>query len=294
MRRNCLRNWVLALATGAIAISSTAAEQVLLDFTGNFDLGGVAATDATAARSESGPALRVRTGCKAPWPGVTLRAPGGAWDLSQFAQVTMRVRNAGADKVTVYCRVDNEGADGTDHCVTASTAVNPGATETLKVPLKQTGDDKLGGKLFGMRGYPVRRAGRERVDARHITQLLVFVSKPNAEHVFEIAERPRHRRYTPPTAWVTDAAPFFPFMDTFGQYRHKDWPGKASHWPTWRPAGSRRPPNLRRTRPERLGPLRRLGRRTATQGNRVLPHREGRRQVVAGGPGRPVCFLARH
>jgi hypothetical protein len=33
--------------------------------------------------------------------------------------------------------------------------------------------------------------------------------------------------YTPPTAWVTDADPFFPFMDRFGQYRHKDWAGKV-------------------------------------------------------------------
>ncbi len=227
MRRNCVRNWVLALATGAIAINSTAAEQVLLDFTGNFDFGGVAATDATAARSENGPALRVRTGCKAPWPGVTLRAPRGSWDLSQFGQVTMRVRNAGADKVTVSCRVDNEGADGTDHCVTASTAVNPGATETLKVPLKQTGDDQLGGKLFGMRGYPVRQGGPGSVDARHITQLLVFVSKPTVEHVFEIEDVRASGQYTPPTAWVTDAEPFFPFIDAFGQYRHKDWPGKV-------------------------------------------------------------------
>jgi hypothetical protein len=26
---------------------------------------------------------------------------------------------------------------------------------------------------------------------------------------------------------VTDATPFFPFIDTFGQYKHKDWPGKV-------------------------------------------------------------------
>jgi hypothetical protein len=34
-------------------------------------------------------------------------------------------------------------------------------------------------------------------------------------------------RYTPPTAWTCDADPFFPFINTFGQYRHKDWPGKV-------------------------------------------------------------------
>jgi hypothetical protein len=204
-----------------------AAEKLLLDFTGNLDFGGLVTTDATATRSESGPALRVCTGHKASWPGVTLRPPGGSWDLSQFAQVTLKVRNAGADKVTVYCRVDNEDADGTEHCVTASAAVNPGATEVLKVPLKQAGDDNLGGKLFGMRGYPVRPGGPGTVDARHITQLLVFVSQPAVDHVFEIADVRATGTYTPPTACVTDAEPFFPFIDSFGQYRHKDWPGKV-------------------------------------------------------------------
>lgn len=30
-----------------------------------------------------------------------------------------------------------------------------------------------------------------------------------------------------PTAWVTDADPFLPFIDAFGQYKHKRWPGKV-------------------------------------------------------------------
>ena len=125
MKTDCMRNWVAALAAWAAATTAAAADQVLLDFTGNFDFGGVVATDAKATRSESGPALRIWTGHQASWPGVTLRAPGGSWDLSAWAQVTLKVRNSGANQVTVYCRLDNEGADGTAHCVTASAAVNP-------------------------------------------------------------------------------------------------------------------------------------------------------------------------
>ena len=34
-------------------------------------------------------------------------------------------------------------------------------------------------------------------------------------------------KYTAPTASVSDADPYFPFIDAFGQYRHKDWPGKV-------------------------------------------------------------------
>ena len=65
------------------------------------------------------------------------------------------------------------GADGINHCVTGSVAVNPGATEILNVPLTRAGDDKLGGKLFGMRGYPVAAGGPGTVDARNITQLFM-------------------------------------------------------------------------------------------------------------------------
>jgi hypothetical protein len=97
----------------------------------------------------------------------------------------------------------------------------------LRVPLTRTADDKLGGKLFGMRGYPVGPSGPGCIDPRRITQLLVFVSQPSADHVFGIQDIRATGSYQPPTAWVTDADPFFPFIDTFGQYRHKDWPGKV-------------------------------------------------------------------
>jgi hypothetical protein len=61
----------------------------------------------------------------------------------------------------------------------------------------------------------------------HITRLLIFVNKPDDEHVFEVSDVRAAGDYTAPTAFVTDAEPFFPFIDSFGQYKHKDWPGKT-------------------------------------------------------------------
>src|SRR5437867_13270569 len=78
-----------------------------------------------------------------------------------------------------------------------------------------------------MRGYPSAPGGPGTIDASNLTQLLVFVTKPNADHVFEIDDIRAAEAYTPPTASVADAEPFFPLIDTFGQYRHKDWPGKV-------------------------------------------------------------------
>ncbi len=214
----------LSLTTGPLV-----ADQVLFDFGRNFDRTKATVSDATITPMKSGAktVLRIATGHERPWPGATLAAPDGHWDLSPFGHVALDVRNTGSERVTVHCRVDNPGADGTRHCVTGSIGLNPGEAGTLKVILKRTASDKLDGKLFGLRGYPVSAGGPGTVNASNITQLLVFVSQPKADHVFEIDNLRAEGRYTPPTAWVTDADPYFPMIDTFGQYRHKDWPGKV-------------------------------------------------------------------
>jgi hypothetical protein len=79
---------------------------------------------------------------------------GRLWDLSSYAEIALDIKNVGTNPVTVFCQVDNPGADGIQHCVTGSLDLRPGQTGGLNVPLKRTSEDKLDGKLFGMRGYP--------------------------------------------------------------------------------------------------------------------------------------------
>lgn len=227
---------VLVLLGSILLVSSATrpqaaplSDRVLFDFEGKFDLQRVATTDAAVALASTtnGNALRLTTGRQHAWPGITLRAPNGTWDLSPFSEIALALRNQGTNRTTVYCRVDNEGADGTQKCVSSSVTVEPGQEGTLTVALKRAGDDQLAGKLFGMRGYPVAMGGRGTIDPARVTQLLVFVSKPSTEHVFQIDDVHARGSYARPTAWTTDADPFFPFIDTFGQYKHRDWPGKV-------------------------------------------------------------------
>jgi hypothetical protein len=217
--------WALFLLP-ALAL---AAEQRLFDFDPGFDLKRVECNDAKVAlvKAAGGSALRINTGHQKPWPGVTLPATGGRWDLSRHAQVALQVRNAGNLKVTVYCRVDNPGADGTKNCLTESLSLSPGQTGALKVALRREAGSTLGGKLFGMRGYPVATGGPGTLDVTNVTQLLVFVSQPTEDHCFEVANIRAMGEHTSPTAWVTDADPFLPCIDPFGQYKHQDWPGKV-------------------------------------------------------------------
>ena len=218
-----------AFAGLLLAISASAADRNLFQFNRATDPARFATTDAavTVAPGRAGAALRLTTGTTQRWPGVSLRAPDGNWDVSPFANVLVQVRNVGTNRAALNCRVDNPGADGTRNCVNGSLTLNPGQTDTLKVALRRASDDTLGGKLFGLRGYPVAAGGPGTVNPSNITQILLFVNQPKANHVFEVDAIRAGGDYTPPTAWTTDADPFFPLIDTFGQYRHRSWPGKA-------------------------------------------------------------------
>lgn len=186
-------------------------------------------TDATtrAVVRPEGTLLEVRTGADHDWPGIAIPAPDGHWDLAPYARVSVRLRNPGDQPLTVSCRVDNPGANGTDHCVTGHLKLSPGESGILQVPLRRTSQSRLDGRLFGMRGYPVAPGGPRTVVASNITRILLFLNHPKTPHVFQVGLIRAEGRYTPPTAWVTDADPYFPFIDRFGQYRHKDWPGKV-------------------------------------------------------------------
>lgn len=220
---------IVVLFLGRGVLSSETPEKIVLAFGPKLDSRFIITNDASVRMLKRGDeaCLFVETGNREQWPGVTFIAPNGSWDLSAYHWVVVSVRNAGTDRVTLFCRVDNPGADGSKNCVTGQVTLDPGVAGMIRVELKRTSEDKLGGKLFGMRGYPVVWGGPGTVNASNITQLLVFVSRPKTSHKFEIGPIKAMDRYTPPTAFVSDAEPFFPFIDTFGQYKHKDWPGKV-------------------------------------------------------------------
>jgi hypothetical protein len=214
---------VLGLAVPALA------DEVLFDFDKGFDASAVPAADAkvTLVKAGEGSALAISTFHKMEWPGITLKAPKTAWDLSKFDHIALDVRNTGADPVTVNCRVDNVGADGTSNCVTDRVTLKPGGAGILKVRFVRRPPLLAGVKLFGMRGYPVAQDDRGAIDPAKITQLVIFVGRPLADHSFEIDNIRAGGEYVAPKEPPLDAARFFPFIDMFGQYVHREWPGKT-------------------------------------------------------------------
>lgn len=220
MRNHLMTIGIVVLATvWSVAGGASSQSQVLFDFGSGFDASAVAASDARATVTSEG-ALRIEMGHEEPWPGVTLKAPQGKWDLSGYEYVSLDVTNRSDRALTVYCRVDNPGADGTNHCVTDQVSVEPGGLQTLTVrifPVPWKLDKPL--ELIGMRGYPVH-AGR--IDTANVNQLGVFLTRPMEDRVIEI-----DNIRTGGQIQIVDASTFLPFIDEYGQYIHREWPGKV-------------------------------------------------------------------
>ena len=203
---------------------------VLFDFGKGFDFTKVTCRDANVgeSRTDKGTALRIATFHKQDWPGIDLPAPKGRWDLSAFQFLALDVRNVGTNEVSVHCRVDNPGADGVKNCITGSIQLAPGAGKTLTIDLPRKRPDKAKVNLFGMRGYPWGMADRGGIDPANVTNLVIFVAKPAADHLFEVGNiRAGGKAEPTPPDILSDPNKFFPFIDEFGQYIHKDWPGKT-------------------------------------------------------------------
>ena len=220
---------VMVLLVYAVSASPAAAERVLFDFGGAFDATGVEARDTQVALTDSNgdQALRLATGHDATWPGITLKPDRDRWDLSGFEYVIVDVRNVGEGRVAVSLRIDSPGPDGPNIFDQAGTDLDPGQETTLKLPIKHGLPPALAPRLFGMRGYPGGLSPKSGIDPENVVQLLVFVNRPSTDHVVEIDNIRAGGSYEAPEWLSATPEEFFPMIDRYGQFIHKQWPHKT-------------------------------------------------------------------
>lgn len=157
------------------------------------------------------------------WPGITISPPGGKWNISQYSQITLAVFNPGTEPIDIAMRVDNPGANGIYHCLQKSVTVAPGERKNLKIPYS-----KMKIPLFGMSGYPAEIGGMptsRSIDPQNVTAVLIFMSEPTKDQTIEVEKLFCSGKPLSTSAHL-NAQNFFPFIDKYGQYIHREWPGK--------------------------------------------------------------------
>ncbi len=140
-------------------------------------------------------------------------------DINDRLGVALDVRNTGRVPVTVYADLNG------DTWVRGYVSVAPGQAGTLYVFARRLKLSAAAVEKFpGMHGIPGGKmslwAGIE--EPILANELKVFAVMPRVGTTIEVANvRPFGSSKLP------DAPDFFPFIDRYGQYQHKDWPGKV-------------------------------------------------------------------
>jgi hypothetical protein len=215
---------------GLISTARVSAESVLFAFTHGgkpSDAVELRSVDVTTAKPDSGMALHVDGEDDPAWAGIVLKAPHGRWNLADHDGLMLDVRNVGAAELTIVCRVENADAEPPLHCNSGQITLAPGAFGTLSVPFKRSAFSLAGIHMFGMHGFPPPDSGEDTIDPGTVSSVSILVLKPQNKFSFEIGDvrlsSLKVSAEVPPDA----ARSLFPFIDTFGQYIHADWPNKT-------------------------------------------------------------------
>lgn len=211
-----------------VSLTATAAagpRQPRFDAKKAFD-SAVAEPDASIERK--GPVVRVKVQRGNGRPGVTFRPASGGWDLSGLGAVEARVRNPGSSPLRVNLALDNPGADRTERkgCVIETTTIPPGEEQVLKAKVGSPPPAFLKTAFRGMRGTPggFETQPDRGIDPVNVTGISVYMYHPGGNHEFEVSDLRAGKRSEFPLP--ENPEQMFPMIDRFGQYVHKDWPGK--------------------------------------------------------------------
>ena len=184
---------------------------VILDHNNNFNLQNTQKASTVKAALEDN-VLNVNTGIEE-WASINFVPEDKKWDLSDYEFIAADIKNTSKERIYINMRIDNVGGDGENYSETSGVDIKPGESATLKMricPINYKLDPPT--KLIGM---------KENVDPANITKLIFFIARPQQNYSYQI-----QRIYGSGKLKTLSTDNFFPFMDKFGQYKHKDWPGK--------------------------------------------------------------------
>ena len=175
--------------------------------------------------------LRLTTQANSVSPGVLIK---GSWNISKYNLLSVELTNY--DKkgsMNVAIRLENPGAsiEKGQGILVDNVSVSSGNSKELTIPIPQEPPfPEVGEKLFGMRYTPYRVSGQvASLNRKNVNCIAIYLNKPRADWNWGI-KKITARVGTPlamPDWMLLPPDKFFPFIDIYGQFKHKEWPGKT-------------------------------------------------------------------
>ena len=221
----------LFLVVAAIGVWAAGAGEIVL-----FD---AASTPMTAIVSQSGGkfeakdgVLQIATQGETGYPGVLIK---GAWDLSKCNRLTVELVNRDSKgELPITVRLDNPDANPVNSEGVFIDRVkvigkSPKSYTIALLPHLPYARE-INRRIFGLRNGPLATAGIvSDLDAAKVVGVAVYINEPKQDwlwgikrivaHTGPLPEVPEWMRLPPDT--------FFPFIDVYGQFKYKEWPGKV-------------------------------------------------------------------
>jgi hypothetical protein len=148
---------------------------------------------------------------------VTIVPPTDHWDLSAAAGIEVRLRNPGQSAVTVRLLAANPDAKGLSDTSRTAIELVPGEERSMLLRLNRRPVDPTYGPFqqFYMY-YKAINVRDNTLDPANVSKLTLSVTGGSVQA----------SGFVPSGKGGPAPVPFLPFIDTYGQYIHGDWPGK--------------------------------------------------------------------
>jgi len=203
----------------------TEKQTTIFDFEGSFNYQNVKKNNANFAinKGRTGKALEIflKKDCN---PSITIKSQ--PWQVSHHAGIAIDITNTGTNNIGIIAEAS---INNTKSSLESFVWVEPGKTEILFIVFRRKHPPKYMDKYFrGMNGLPGPFLWHWLTpDLDKLNSLKLYTAKTNKNVLFQIDNVRGISKYTPPTENELKSD-FFPFVDKFGQYKHRQWPGKTT------------------------------------------------------------------
>ncbi|HAZ02599.1 MAG: hypothetical protein A2W90_16160 [Bacteroidetes bacterium GWF2_42_66] len=175
--------------------------------------------------------LWIETGENNEFPGIKI---DGTWDLSKCNQLVFELVNyekQGDLPITVRLENQDANIDAKKGILIDRISVPSGELKEYSVSLPpKLPYPEIEEKLFGMRYTPYKLSALiSNLDPGQVTGIAMYINKPKLNRRWGIKKiTAREGTPAPLPAWMLlPSDKFFPFIDVYGQFIHKDWSGKT-------------------------------------------------------------------